>query len=68
MECHTKDMQLNKNGLENKMDEELQANCKLMAELDRGDEEAIATMIKGDKKNKIQIGTLLQSSVRGSFK
>lgn len=36
MECRTKDTQLNKNGFENKMDEELQTNCKLMAELDGG--------------------------------
>lgn len=35
----------------------------------KGEEvEAAATGIKGDKENKIEIGTLLQSSVTGSFK
>jgi hypothetical protein len=60
-------MQRNKNFLENRLDEELQAICRQRKELEKIEEDTIATMLKEDKENKALIGSLLGSSVKNAF-
>ena len=60
IESRLRDMEINKNFLENRLDEQ-------RAELDRMEEEAIAIMLKDDQKNKILIGSFLEASCRDAF-
>ena len=60
-------MEINKNFLENRLDEQLRAISEQRAELDRMEQEAIATMLKDDQENKILIGSFLEASCREAF-
>jgi hypothetical protein len=44
-------MEMNKNFLENRLDEQLQVINKQRAELDRQEEDSIAMMVKEDQEN-----------------
>ena len=57
-----RDMELNKNFLENRLEEELEAIREARAELDRRENEAKATMLKEDRENKFLVGSLLEKS------
>lgn len=61
-----RDMELNKNFLENRLDEQLRAINKQRAELDRQEEDAIATMLKEDQENKLLIGSFLEDAVKNT--
>lgn len=67
IENRIKDMELNKNFLENRLDEQLRAISEQRAELDRKEQEAITAMLKDDQENKILIGSLLECSCREAF-
>jgi hypothetical protein len=60
-------MEINKNFFENRLDEQLRAISEQRAELDRQEQEAIATMLKDDQENKILIGSFLEASCRETF-
>lgn len=60
-------MELNKNFLENRLDEQLQAISEQRAELDRKEREAIATMLQEDEENKLLIGSFLEDAVNTTF-
>jgi hypothetical protein len=62
-----RDMELNKNFLENRLDEQLQAISEQRAELDRKEKEAIATMLQEDQENKLLIGSFLEGAVKIAF-
>ncbi|KAL5330312.1 hypothetical protein ACEPPN_003838 [Leptodophora sp. 'Broadleaf-Isolate-01'] len=62
-----RDMELNKNFLENRLDEQLQAISEQRAELDRKEREAIATMLQEDEENKLLIGSFLEDAVNTTF-
>jgi hypothetical protein len=62
-----RDMELNKNFLENRLDEQLQAISEQRAELDRRESEAIATMLQDDQENKMLIGSFLEDAVNTTF-
>ncbi|KAF8540206.1 hypothetical protein BDD12DRAFT_880863 [Trichophaea hybrida] len=62
-----RDMELNKNFLENRLDEQLQAISEQRAELDRKEREAIATMLQKDQENKLLIGSFLEDAVNITF-
>jgi hypothetical protein len=62
-----RDMELNKNFLENRLDEQLQAISEQRAELDRKEKEAIATMLQEDQENKLLIGSFLEDAVKITF-
>ncbi len=62
-----RDMELNKNFLENRLDEQLQAISEQRAELDRREREAIATTLQEDKENKLLIGSFLEDAVNTIF-
>ncbi|KAH9213623.1 hypothetical protein DL95DRAFT_447010 [Leptodontidium sp. 2 PMI_412] len=62
-----RDMELNKNFLENRLDEQLQAISEQRAELDRREREAIATMLQEDEENKLLIGSFLEDAVNITF-
>jgi hypothetical protein len=59
-----KDMKLNKNFLENRLDSQLQMIRKQRDELDRKETEAISTMFREDMENKTLTGSILETSVR----
>jgi hypothetical protein len=59
-------MELSKNFLENMLDEQLRAINKQRAELDRQEEDAIATMLKEDQENKLLIGSFLEDAVKNT--
>jgi hypothetical protein len=67
IEGRIKGMQLNKNFLENRLDEQYRAIWEQRAELDRMEEDAIATMLKEDRENRTLIGSLIESSVKTIF-
>jgi hypothetical protein len=58
---------LNKNFLENRLDEQLQAINKKREELDREEKEAIATMLSKDRENKSLAGSFLEDAVKNIF-
>ncbi|KAH8587971.1 hypothetical protein B0O99DRAFT_731242 [Bisporella sp. PMI_857] len=62
-----RDMELNKNFLENRLDEQLQAISEQRAELDKKEKEAIATMLQEDQENKLRIGSFLEDAVKNTF-
>ena len=62
-----RDMELNKNFLENRLDEQLQAISEQRAELDRQEKEAVATMLQEDHENKLLIGSFLEDAVENIF-
>ena len=62
-----RDMELNKNFLENRLDEQLQAISEQRAELDRKEKEPIATMLQEDHENKLLIGSFLEDAVKTTF-
>jgi hypothetical protein len=62
-----RDMELNKNFLENRLDEQLQAISEQRAELDRKEKEAIAIMLQEDQENKLLIGSFLEDAVNTTF-
>lgn len=62
-----RDMELNKNFLENRLDEQLQAISEQRAELDRQEKEAIETMLQEDQENKLLIGSFLEDAVKNIF-
>lgn len=61
------DMHLNKNFLENRLDEQLQFLREQRAELDRKETEAVATMFRMDLENKLTVSSNLEASVREAF-
>ncbi|RDL40953.1 uncharacterized protein BP5553_00932 [Venustampulla echinocandica] len=63
-----RDMELNKNFLENRLDEQLQVISEQRAELDRKEKEAIATMLQDDQENKLLIGSFLEDAVKITFR
>jgi hypothetical protein len=67
IESRLRDMEINKNRLKNRLDEQLRAISEQRAELDRMEQEAIATMLKDDQENKILIGSFLEVSGREAF-
>jgi hypothetical protein len=67
VEGRIRDMELNKNFLENRLDEQLRAISERRAELDRQEQEAIAIMLKEDHENRLLIGSLLEESCREAF-
>ena len=62
-----RDMELNKNFLENRLDEQLQAISEQRAELDRMEKEAIAAMLQEDQENKLLIGSFLEDAIKITF-
>jgi 2-oxoglutarate dehydrogenase complex dehydrogenase (E1) component-like enzyme len=62
-----RDMELNKNFLENRFDEQLQVITEKRAELDRQEKEALATMLQEDQKNKQLVGSFLEGAVKTIF-
>jgi hypothetical protein len=62
-----RDMELNKNFLENRFDEQLQIISEKRAELDRQEKEALATMLQEDQKNKQLVGSFLEGAVKLSL-
>jgi hypothetical protein len=58
-----RDMELTKNFLENRLDEQLRAIYEQRAELDRKEKEAIAVMLSEDQENKLLIGSFLEDTV-----
>jgi hypothetical protein len=62
-----KDMKMNKNFLENRLDEQLQMIREQREELDRKETEAVASMFQEDIDNKFLIGSILEASVRQAF-
>ncbi|PQE27761.1 ubiquinol-cytochrome-c reductase cytochrome c1 protein [Rutstroemia sp. NJR-2017a BVV2] len=67
MESRIRDMELNKNFLENRFDEQLQVISEQRAELDRQEKEALATMLQEDQKNKQLVGSFLEGAVKAIF-
>jgi hypothetical protein len=67
IESRLRDMEINKNFLENRLDEQLRAISEQRAELDRKEQEAIAAMAKDDQENKALIGSFLEASCREAF-
>jgi len=67
LDCRIKDMQLNKNFLENRLDGQLKMIQEQRAELDRKETDAVATMLREDIENKLLIGSILEASVREAF-
>ncbi|KAH8748830.1 hypothetical protein BGZ57DRAFT_806396 [Hyaloscypha finlandica] len=67
MGSRIRDMELNKNFLENRLDEQLQAINKKHGELDREEKEAIATMLSEDRVSKSLAGAFLEDAVKNIF-
>lgn len=59
-----KDMELNKNFLESRLDKQLQTICEQRAELDKKESSAIADTLQEDKQNEILVGSLLEYYLR----
>ena len=51
----------------NRLDEQLRAISEQCVELDRQEQEAMATMLKDDQENKILIGSFLEASCKEAF-
>jgi uncharacterized coiled-coil protein SlyX len=64
IESRLRDMEINKNFLENRLDEQLRAISEQRADLDRMEQEAMAIMLKDDRENKILIGSFLEASCK----
>ncbi|KAH8684278.1 hypothetical protein BGZ60DRAFT_397194 [Tricladium varicosporioides] len=62
-----RDMELNKNFLENRLDEQLRDIFEQRAELDRREKDAIAMMLRGDQENKLLIGSFLENAINTTF-
>ncbi|KFY17971.1 hypothetical protein V492_00221 [Pseudogymnoascus sp. VKM F-4246] len=62
-----KDMKLNKNFLENRLDSQLQMIREQREELDRKETEAVSAMFREDMENKALTGSILETSVREAF-
>jgi len=62
-----RDMELNKNFLENRLDEQLQTINRQRAELDKKEQESIAAMLKENQENKLLIGSFLEDAVNSTF-
>lgn len=62
-----KDMKLNKNFLENRLDSQLQMIREQREELDRKETEAVSAMFREDMENKALTGSTLETSVRDAF-
>jgi hypothetical protein len=62
-----KDMKLNKNFLENRLDGQLQMIREQREELDRKETEAVSAMFREDIENMILTGSILETSVREAF-
>lgn len=60
-------LELNKNFLETKLEQEMQDIARQRRELDEKEKEAVATMLKEDKDYGLLIGVLLSQSVDGIF-
>jgi hypothetical protein len=67
MGSRIQDMELNKNFLENRLDEQLQAINKKREEFDREGKEAIATMLSEDRENQSLTGSFLEDAVKNVF-
>lgn len=67
IESRIRDMEFNKNFLENRLDEQLRAIEEQRAELDRQEQEAIATMLKEDQENKNLVGSFLEAACKEAF-
>ena len=59
-----KDMELNKNFLESRLDKQLQTICEQRAELDKKESSTIADTLHEDKQNEILVGSLLEYYLR----
>jgi hypothetical protein len=68
MESRIRDMELNKNFLENRLEDELQKINEQRAELDEREKNAVTAMLRDDLENKSLIGNLLEASVERIFK
>lgn len=66
-ESRLRDMEINKNFLENRLDEQLRTISEQRAELDRKEQDAIATMLRDDQDNKMLIGSFLEASCKEAF-
>ena len=66
IERRIRDMELNKNFLEERLDKQLHAIQEQRAELDRKEQEAIATMLREDQENKLLIGSFLEASIKNA--
>lgn len=62
-----KDMKLNKNFLENRLDSQLQMIREQREELDRKETEAVSAMFREDIENKVLTGLILETSAREAF-
>ncbi|KFZ19307.1 hypothetical protein V502_03720, partial [Pseudogymnoascus sp. VKM F-4520 (FW-2644)] len=62
-----KDMKLNKNFLENRLDGQLQMIREQREELNRKETEAVSAMFREDVENMILTGSILETSVREAF-
>lgn len=67
IERKIKDMELNKNFLEDRLDKDLREIQRQREELNRREKDLIATMLREDQENKSLIGTLLQDSLQSIF-
>ena len=67
MGSRIRDMELNKNFLENRLDEQLQAVNEKREELDMEEKEAIATILSKDRENKSLTGSFLEGAVKNVF-
>lgn len=68
LDSHIKDMQLNKNFLENRLDQQLKAISEQHAELDRKEVEVVAVMVREDLENKKLVGSIMKTAVEEAFK
>jgi hypothetical protein len=62
-----RDMELSKNFLESRLDEQLRVINKKREELDREEREAIATMLKEDQENTSLVASCLEDAVHDIF-
>lgn len=60
-----KDMEVNKEFLESRLDDELKAVAEQRAELDRREQRAVATMLNDDKDYQMYVSSLLDKAVTG---
>ena len=67
IESRLRDIENNKNLLENRLNKQLRVISVQRAELDRQELEVMATMLKDDQENKILIGSFLEASCKEAF-
>lgn len=67
VENRIRDMELNKNFLENRLDKQLQEICEQRAELDRKEKEIMAKTVQEDQENKVLVGSFLEAAVKKIF-